>query len=75
MSAMNSLVFQIQNEILRGELSFAEIARAFSVPMSWVDEACQDLAEQSFDDDMPENKVNYDYSDYSDYSDCALFID
>lgn len=75
MSAMSDLVCQIQNEILRGELSFAEIARAMDVPRSWVDEAAEMLAEQDCADDYDPAYAEDAYLDasYEDRTDLGDF--
>lgn len=49
---MNSLMIDIQNELLNGELSFQEIARLFDVPVDWVESAAKELNEQDYDDSM-----------------------
>ena len=54
MGAMSNLMVQIQNEILRGELSFSQIAEAFNVPLRWVNEAADELVNSEFAHDEPE---------------------
>jgi hypothetical protein len=44
--SMSDLVIDIQNDILAGVLSFAEIAQKHEVPSSWVNEAWDLLCEQ-----------------------------
>ena len=51
MSKMGNLMIDIQDEIERGELSFQQIADRFEVPLSWVDEAARELAEQYSQED------------------------
>lgn len=65
MSAMSDLVCQLQNEILRGELSFAEIARAFDVPVRWVDWAAEMLIEQEAADEYEPAMAEDAYLDAS----------
>lgn len=45
MSKIGDLVISIQNEIMDGKLSFAEIAAKFEVPASWVDEVVNEMIE------------------------------
>ena len=51
MSAMSDLIISIQDEVNKGELSFAEIADLFEVPVSWVDQAA--LMLQEYDTESP----------------------
>lgn len=43
MSAMSDLLIDIQDELEKGELSFDQIATKYEVPVSWVDEAYNQL--------------------------------
>ena len=43
---MRDLIIDIQEEIILGVLSFAEIAQKYEVPMSWVNQAWDILCEQ-----------------------------
>lgn len=54
MSKMSQLIFDIQEEIERGELSFREIALKYEVPFDWVDSIAVDLIQQT---------TEYDYDD------------
>lgn len=51
MSRMSDLIIEIQEAVKKGELSFAEIATRYDVPVSWVDEVAMDLADQ-YDESM-----------------------
>ena len=44
--SMSDLMIDLQDEIRLGALSFAEIARKYEVPTSWVQEAWDELCEQ-----------------------------
>lgn len=53
MSKMSELVFDIQEDIDAGILSFSAIAEKHSVPLSWVDEIADEYASQvDYDDSM-----------------------
>ncbi len=55
MSRMAELMLDISDEINLGELSFAEIADKFEVPLSWVDEIALEMMrypQDSYDDSM-----------------------
>ncbi len=55
MSRMSELMLDISDEIERGELSFAEIANKFDVPLSWVDEVALEMMrypQDAYDDSM-----------------------
>ena len=43
MSKVAQLVFDIQDEIEKGELSFSQIAQKFEVPLSWVDNIASEM--------------------------------
>lgn len=46
MSRMSELMIDIADELEKGELSFAQIAEKFEVPVEWVIEAaCLDIEE------------------------------
>lgn len=45
MSAMSDLMIDIQDDLEIGELSFAEIATKYDVPVAWVDEINQMVQE------------------------------
>ena len=49
MGKINSLLLDIQEQLVRNELSFYEIARIYNVPLSWVKEAYDSLYENSPD--------------------------
>jgi len=49
MGALKDVVFDIQDEIRSGELSFAEIALRYDVPLSTVEDIFDDLMEQEQD--------------------------
>lgn len=66
---MRDLIIDIQNDILLGILGFADIARKYEVPVSWVNEAWDMLCEQeaqaapdSYLESMYEDQ--YDLGDY-----------
>ena len=44
--SMSDLMIDLQDEVRLGVLSFAEIARKYEVPVSWVQEAWDELCEQ-----------------------------
>ena len=46
MSKMSTLMYEIQEQIELGELSFREIANALEVPFQWVDEVAKEMMEQ-----------------------------
>lgn len=49
MSKMSNLVFSIQEDILDGRLTFAEIATKHEVPVSWIAEVhCEMIETESF---------------------------
>lgn len=51
MARISSLIFDLQTDILEGTLSFQNIAAKHNVPVSWVDEANEDLnAEDAYYD-------------------------
>lgn len=55
MSRMSDLMVDIAEEIMRGDLSFAEIAQKYNVPISWVDEVNLEMMNyprDSYDDSM-----------------------
>ena len=41
MSAMSQLVYDVQQEVEKGDLSFQDIAYKYNIPVAWV----QDIAE------------------------------
>lgn len=45
MSKMSELIIDIQNDLIEGKLSFAEIAAKHNVPVSWIDEAWLEMDE------------------------------
>lgn len=45
MSKMSELMIDIQNDLIEGKLSFAEIAAKHSVPVSWIDETWLEMDE------------------------------
>lgn len=46
MSKMSNLVLSIEEDILAGELTFAEIATKHEVPVSWIAEVYCEMIEQ-----------------------------
>ncbi len=52
MAQFKDVIFDIQAEIRTGELSFAEIAERYDVPLDTVQAVFDDLCEQEFDDGM-----------------------
>lgn len=46
MSQMSNLALSIEEDILAGELTFAEIATKYEVPVSWVAEVYCEMIEQ-----------------------------
>lgn len=57
MSRMSELAIDIQEDLEKGILSFAEIARKYEVPASWVSEVAVECATQ------------WDYTMENDYMD------
>ena len=53
MGAFKDVVFDIQDEIRRGDLSYAEIAQRYDVPLETVEEIL---------DEMIQNEADYDDS-------------
>ena len=49
MGKIKSLLLDIQEQLVRNELSFYEIARIYNVPLSWVKEAYDALEEETPD--------------------------
>ena len=49
MSAIKDVVFDIQDEIRRGELSYAEIAERYNVPLFTVEDILDFMMEQEED--------------------------
>lgn len=45
MSQMSNLVLSLQEDILAGKLTFAEIAAKYDVPLGWVDEVVNEMIE------------------------------
>lgn len=55
MSRMSDLILDIQEDIEAGILSFADIAKKYEVPLSWVDDVCLEMMnypQDSYDDSM-----------------------
>ncbi len=52
MGALKDRIFDIQDEIRRGDLSFADIAEQYDVPMTTVQQIFDEMCEQEFDDSM-----------------------
>jgi hypothetical protein len=52
MSVFKDVIFDIQAEIRAGELSFAEIAERYDVPLDTVQAVFDDLCDEEFDDSM-----------------------
>lgn len=46
MSKVSELILSIQEDIMDGRLSFAEIAAKHEVPLSWVDEVVGEIVEK-----------------------------
>ena len=51
MSALKDVVYDIQDEIRSGELSYAEIAERYDVPLSTVEDILNDMIEDEEDYD------------------------
>lgn len=49
MGRINSLLLDIQEQLVRNELSFYEIARIYNVPLNWVKEAYDAMENESPD--------------------------
>ena len=74
MSKMSDLQISIQEDIQAGLLSFAEIATKYNMPMSWVEHAADELAEQeayqyneSMDGDFDSAMASAGYGTDEDY--------
>ncbi len=52
MGALKDRIFDIQDEIRRGDLSFADIAEQYDVPLDTVQLIFDEMCEQEFDDSM-----------------------
>jgi hypothetical protein len=50
MSKMSDLILDLQEAIAEGYLGFADIARKFEVPLSWVVEAAEMMGEYEGED-------------------------
>ena len=64
MSKMSSLALDIQEAIEAGELTFAEIAAKYNVPLDWVVQVNEELAEQyaaEYDGQPDEAQEWYDF--------------
>ena len=51
MSRMSDLVFDLQEAIRDGYLSFHEIARRFEVPYDWVLSVAEEMGEQEYSEE------------------------
>ena len=59
MGRMSDLMIDLQNAIRRGDHSFAELARIYDVPQSWVDLALGEVLEQDrYDDSWLESRYD-----------------
>ena len=74
MSKMSNLVIAIQEDLNAARLSFAEIATKYNMPMSWVEHAADELAEQeayqyneSMDGDFDSAMASAGYGTDEDY--------
>ena len=64
MSYMSELAIDIQEAIEAGELAFAEIAAKYNVPLDWVIQVNEELAEQyaaEYDGQPDEAQEWYDF--------------
>ena len=64
MSKMSDLALDIQEAIEAGELTFAEIAAKYNVPLDWVVQVNEELAEQyaaEYDGQPDEAQEWYDF--------------
>ena len=64
MSYMSELAIDIQEAIEAGELTFAEIAAKYNVPLDWVVQVNEELAEQyaaEYDGQPDEAQEWYDF--------------
>ncbi len=52
MGALKDRIFDILDEIRRGDLSFADIAEQYDVPLDTVQLIFDEMCEQEFDDSM-----------------------
>ena len=53
MSVMKNLFEDIAEDIYRGDLSFAQIATKYNVPISWVDEVALEMRNLPYDEPDP----------------------
>lgn len=53
MSGMKNLFEDIAEEIERGDLSFAQIATKYNVPINWVDEVALEMRNLPYDERDP----------------------
>jgi hypothetical protein len=63
MSKVSDLLIDLQEEIELGFLSFEAIAAKYDVPLSWVDEAANDLAAQYEADGQPDEAQEWESFD------------
>lgn len=63
MGTLKSLVADIQEEIQLGVLSFAAIAQKYEVPMSWVNEAWEELCEQEAQSEPYHDELERDHDE------------
>jgi len=54
MSVFKDVVYDIQDELRRGDLSFREIAERYDVPLATVEDILQDVMEQEAEDYYPD---------------------
>lgn len=59
--SMSDLMIDLQDEIRLGVLSFQEIARKYEVPVSWVQEAWEELCEQEHQEAEMEASYSHDH--------------
>ena len=71
---MRDLIIDLQEEIQLGVLSFAEIARKYEVPVSWVAEAWDMLCEQEAEEEHSHDHLERD-CDESYEPDCDSWYD
>ena len=63
MSRMSELVIDIQEDLEKGILSFAEIAAKHEVPASWVSEVAVEYATQGSEEPTWDYTMENDYMD------------
>jgi hypothetical protein len=70
MSKMSNLMIGIQDDLIAGRLSFAEIAEKHEVPLDWVDSVAAEMADhydESMDGDFDSAMASAGYGTDEDY--------